>query len=71
MNVTRENLAFFNALASETRLHIIELLGERSMNLRELADELELSVAIVSRHVKTLEAAGILRCTTVPGGHGL
>lgn len=69
--VNRENLAFFNALASETRLHIIELLGDRSMNLRELADELEISVAIVSRHVKMLESVGILRCSNVPSAHGL
>lgn len=71
MNVDRENLAFFNALASETRLHIIELLGDQSLNLRELADELGLSVAIVSRHVKTLEAVGVLRCSNVPSAHGL
>lgn len=70
-NVNRENLPFFTALASETRLHIIELLSGQSLNLRELADALGISVAIVSRHVKTLEAVGILRCTNLPGGHGL
>lgn len=69
--VNRENLTFFNALASETRLHIIELLGEQSMNLRELSDELGISVAIVSRHVKMLEAVGILRCSNIPNAHGL
>lgn len=71
MNVDRENLAYFNALASETRLHIIELLVDRSMNLRELADALDISVAIVSRHVKMLESVGILRCSNVASGHGL
>lgn len=69
--VNRENLGFFSALASETRLHIIELLDDRSLNLRELADELGVSVAIVSRHVKTLESVGVLQCSNVPSAHGL
>ena len=71
MKVNRESLAFFSTLASETRLQIIEQISEREMNLRELAEALGLSVAIISRHIKMLESAGVVRCENVPGSHGL
>lgn len=71
MNVNREACPFFSALASETRLKIIELLGEREMNIRDLAQMLGLSSTIVAKHVKILESAQIIRCRTIPGERGL
>lgn len=71
MQVNRESLEFFSALASETRLRIIELLGEGSLNIRELAERLQLSSTIVARHINALEAVGIVRCQNITGARGL
>ncbi len=56
----RRWLPLYEALASEVRLHIIELLSVRSMNIKELADALGLSSAITTMHVRKLELAGIV-----------
>lgn len=69
--VNRDSLPFFNALASETRLRMIELLAERQLNIRELAAALGLSSSIIARHVQMLEDAGIIVCNTLPGERGL
>lgn len=71
MNVDRNALSFFEALSSETRLIMVELLGKRDMNIHELADALEMSSTIIARHVKVLESAGIISCRSVPGKRGV
>ena len=71
MIVCQENLFFFNVLASETRLQIIDLLRTGPMNLRKIAEELGVSVTIVSRHIKLMEKAGIVSCANIPSTHGL
>lgn len=55
-----ESLRVYEALASEVRLRIVELLSEREMHIKELAAELHLSSAIVSSHVVKLQKAGIV-----------
>lgn len=52
-----ESLQVYEALASEVRLRIIELLDRREMHIKELAAELYLSSAIVSTHVAKLQKA--------------
>lgn len=54
------SLRVYEALASEARLQIIDLLQEREMSIKELAAELYLSNAIVSTHVKKLLEAGLV-----------
>lgn len=71
MNVDRNALGFFEALSSETRLIMVELLGKRDMNIHELANALNMSSTIIARHVKILESAGIIRCKSVPGKRGV
>lgn len=71
MQVNRDNIRFFNALASETRLSIIELLSERTLNIRQLADALGISSTIVTRHVSELERVGIVRCESKAGTRGM
>jgi len=56
------SLLVYEALASEARLQIIELLNKKEMNIKELAQELYLSSAIVSTHVSKLQKAGIVSC---------
>lgn len=71
MNVDRNALTFFEALSSQTRLIMIELLGEKDMNIHELAQALNVSSTIVAKHVKVLESADIIRCKNVPGKRGV
>lgn len=71
MHVTRHSLSFFEALASETRLHIVEKLGESDLNIRELSEKLGVSASIVARHIKVLEEANIIHTRQVSASHGM
>ncbi len=68
VDVSKDNLAFFSALASEARLGIIAELAEGERNIKELAAALKLSSAIVTRHVRQLEQAGLIRTQMVGRG---
>jgi predicted transcriptional regulator len=61
INVANENLNFFEALASETRLKIIQRLTEGDFNIKELAEHLHVSSASITKHIKKLESAGIVK----------
>lgn len=61
INVSEKWLPIYEALASEVRIRIINLLSESSMNIKELAQNLGLSSAIVTMHVTKLEKAGIIK----------
>ena len=45
----------FKALSSETRIKIIKILLNREIHLSGLARELNISVPVMSRHIKLLE----------------
>jgi len=51
----------FGALASEPRLHIVELLAKESVPCQEILEELALSQPAVSYHLAKLEQAGVIR----------
>lgn len=70
VSTTTESLAIFEALASDTRLKIVNLLADRERNIKELANELFMSSAIVTRHVKQLEKANIIKTERIPGKAG-
>ncbi|HTG69218.1 MAG TPA: ArsR family transcriptional regulator [Candidatus Udaeobacter sp.] len=55
-----ESLRVYEALASEVRLQIIDLLYTKEMHIKELASTLYLSSAIVSTHVNKLQKAGLV-----------
>lgn len=61
----RKWLPLYEALASEVRLHILELLAVQEMNVKDLAATLGLSSAIVTMHVKKLEAGGLIHTALV------
>ncbi|KRF39207.1 ArsR/SmtB family transcription factor [Paenibacillus sp. Soil787] len=61
----RKWLPLYEALASDVRLKILELLAEKEMNVKELAHMLGLSSAIVTMHVKKLEAGGLIQTDLV------
>ncbi|WP_139997576.1 ArsR/SmtB family transcription factor [Paenibacillus paridis] len=65
-----QSLRVYEALASEVRLQIIDLLYTKEMHIKELAATLYLSSAIVSTHVNKLQKAGLVgyRMKRVNGG---
>ncbi len=50
----------FAALASEARLHIVELLSKEAVQCQEILGQIELSQPAVSYHLAKLERAGVL-----------
>jgi predicted transcriptional regulator len=53
-------LPIYQALASDVRIKIIQLLARKPMNIKELAEQLGLSSAILSMHVRKLEEAQLI-----------
>ena len=53
--------ATFSALADPTRRAILERLSEGEAAVGELAEPLRMSLPAVSKHLKVLEQAGLLR----------
>lgn len=56
----KEALTIYKALADETRLKIVNALGEKEMYVELLAERLQLTPATVSFHMKKLSAAGLV-----------
>ncbi|WP_438761692.1 ArsR/SmtB family transcription factor [Enterococcus sp. AZ194] len=61
LEINKEALPVYEALASEVRIEIIQLLSKNKMNIKEIAHSLGLSSAIVTMHIKKLEAANIIK----------
>ena len=57
LEINQEALPVYEALASNVRIKIIQLLAKNKMNVKELAQELGLSSAIITMHIKKLEEA--------------
>jgi predicted transcriptional regulator len=70
LDISEHSLPVFEALASKVRIKIIQLLAERPRNVKELAEGLELSSAIMTMHVRKLEKAGIIHTEMVRGKGG-
>ena len=63
-------LPLYEALASEVRLAIIDMLAIRPMSGKEIAAELNLSSAIITMHIRKLEKAGIISSRMVRKDRG-
>lgn len=61
---------FAHALASPVRVKILQALGKRSMNVGELAQELDIPMSSAALAVKVLEEAGLVRSESQPGARG-
>lgn len=70
IDISLQNIAFFEAISSETRVKIIRMLNERKMNIKEIALELGNSSAIVTKHIQQLENVNIVKCESIPGKRG-
>ena len=61
---------FTHALASPVRIRIMQALCERSMNVGELSQVLDIPMSTTALAVKTLEEAGLITTETQPGARG-
>lgn len=71
IELSSNSLPILKALASDTRIKIIELLSEKKMNVNELARTLNMSNPVTANHVKILEHAGIIKVERFPGKAGI
>lgn len=58
------------ALSSKTRRAIVSLLNSKTLNINDIAAQLELPQSTVATSVKQLREAGIVSVEAVPGSHG-
>lgn len=65
LEINSEALPVYEALASNVRINIIQLLSKNKMNVKELAAELGLSSAILTMHIKKLEEAKLIKTEKV------
>ncbi|GMK43176.1 ArsR/SmtB family transcription factor [Paenibacillus glycanilyticus] len=59
-NGDKQFLPLYDALASEVRWRILELLAEKEMNTKDIAGLMQLSPSIITMHVRKLEQAGLI-----------
>lgn len=71
LEIDKSSLVVYEALASEVRIKIIQLLSKNKMNIKDLAEELKISSPIVTKHIKKLEDAGLIKTEKVPGKSGM
>ncbi|GIP23303.1 MULTISPECIES: transcriptional regulator [Paenibacillus] len=63
-------VAVAHALSTRARVDMLRLLNTRSMNIIEIAEELQLPVSTVANNVKILEAAQLLTTELLPAVRG-
>lgn len=71
LDISKNSLVVYEALNSEVRLEILQLLSENKMNIKELAKKVGLSSAIITRHIQKLEEAQLIKTEKVPGKSGI
>ncbi|MFD1176719.1 ArsR/SmtB family transcription factor [Paenibacillus puldeungensis] len=71
LDLTEKSLPVYEALASPVRLHVLRLLSIRPMNIKELAEAVGLSSAIMTMHVRKLSESGLVDTRMTPGKSGL
>lgn len=70
-NDTETALALLKALSSETRLAILAFLGDRSVNVNDIAAALQIAPSSATTHIQILEKADLIRTEVIPATHGL
>jgi DNA-binding transcriptional ArsR family regulator len=64
-----KNEEIFKALSSRTRKEILKRVIRTELHLSELARNLQISTPVISRHVKILEEAGLIKRRVVGNVH--
>lgn len=68
ITLSEKCLPVFEALASDVRIKILCMLAEKPMNIKEMAENLGLSSAILTMHVRKLETAGLVHSERIHHG---
>ena len=63
------NIDLFIALSSESRIKILKKLAHKEIHLSELSRELNISKPVISRHIKILEKAGLVKRKIIGNVH--
>jgi predicted transcriptional regulator len=61
----------FKALASESRIRILELLADGELNINELSSALGLAQPSVTKHIQVLQEAGLIVSDYTSGAQGM
>jgi predicted transcriptional regulator len=69
--INLSNIKLFECLSSPTRIQILDTLKSGPKNIGELAKILNISSAIMTRHISSLEECSLVSSETVPGKRGL
>jgi predicted transcriptional regulator len=64
-------VALLKALANETRMAILEYLGERVVSLTQIAQDMELPPSTTAMHIGILERTGLVHTELQPASRGL
>lgn len=64
-------LTMLKALSSETRLAILAYVGNRTVNVNEIASALQIAPSSATTHIQILEKADLIRTKVIPATHGL
>ncbi|GLX66807.1 ArsR/SmtB family transcription factor [Paenibacillus glycanilyticus] len=70
IQVSTKYMAMLECFSSETRVRMIELLNVKSMSIKELAETLGLSSAIVTKHIQKMEEGGLIKTESLSGTRG-
>jgi len=70
LNTDKNALLVYQALANETRLAIIELLGKGAQNIQSIAKKLGVTNALIYKHINQLENAGLVCTKKIPAKSG-
>ncbi len=64
------SIDILNALASETRINILKLLSREKMNVKDIAEKLQLPQSTISTNITVLEKANLIRVESAAGKKG-
>ena len=70
-DTSKNGLAIYKALASSTRIDILDLLAEHDRNISELAQRLGMAQPTITKHIGILADAGLIRREYLSGAQGM
>jgi predicted transcriptional regulator len=70
-DTNEQALLMLKALSSETRLAILAFLGNRTVNVNDIAVALQIAPSSATTHIQILEKADLIRTEIIPATHGL
>lgn len=63
------NVNLFKALSSSSRIKILRIIANKELHLSEISRQLKISKPVISRHIKILEKAGLVKRNVIGNMH--